>query len=76
MFSKVRIFHVVVVAVSLIACARFALASPPVEPPFEGFLITTFCDVEVAGDFVEEDSFVCMTFEGRSQFYSEDKYKN
>ena len=57
MFSKARIFHVVVVAVSLIACAGFALASPPVGPPFEGFLITTSCDVEVAGDFVEQDSF-------------------
>ena len=42
----------------LVAFGGFAVASPPVPPPQEGFGIRTFCDVEMhAGDFTEDESF-------------------
>jgi hypothetical protein len=52
-----RMWILGLIAVFLMAFAGFALASPPVQPPVEGFGISTSCDVEVAGDFAEEDAF-------------------
>ncbi len=55
MCSRMGIFGLL--AFFLMAFAGLALASPPVAPPVEGFGISTSCDVEVAGDFIEHDSF-------------------
>jgi hypothetical protein len=43
----------------------YALASPPVPPPFEGFGISTFVDVVMdAGDFTENESFTWTWMDG------------
>lgn len=43
-------------ALLVMAIAAFALASPPVPAPPEGFGISTYTDVEVRGDFQHESS--------------------
>jgi len=56
MYSRAGISFVV--AVALMALAGFALASPPVPPPTEGFNIATVVDCEMsAGDFTEIEAF-------------------
>ena len=57
MLSKMRI--TAIAAIVLMGFVGYALASPPVPPPKEGFGITTAVDVEMsAGDFTEVESFV------------------
>lgn len=56
MHSKTGISFVA--AVALMTLAGFALASPPVPPPTEGFNIATVVDCEMsAGDFTEIEAF-------------------
>ncbi len=50
--SRVGILAVVVL--STVTFAGFALASPPVEPPQEGYVIRTTTDVNVIGDFIHK----------------------
>jgi len=52
-----RISIFTVVSVFVVTLSGLALASPPVPPPVEGFAISTACDVEVAGDLIEEEGF-------------------
>ena len=40
---------IALVAVGLLVFSGFALASPPVPPPVEGFNIATVVDVEMSG---------------------------
>jgi hypothetical protein len=56
MLKKMEVFAVV--AILTVAFAGLVLASPPVPPPEEGFAITTACDVEVAGDLLENEGYV------------------
>jgi hypothetical protein len=57
MISKAGVFAVVIGVIMFFSV--FALASPPVPPPKEGFGITTAVDVEMStGDFIEVESFV------------------
>ncbi len=57
MLSKTGI--VAVAAIVIFAFVGFAIASPPVPPPAEGFGITTSVDVEMSsGDFSEVESLV------------------
>jgi hypothetical protein len=53
-FSKMRVLCMV--AISILAVAAIAWASPPVPPPPEGFGIVTTTDVVVTGDFTHESS--------------------
>jgi len=56
MLSKMRI--AAIAAIVLMGFVGYALASPPVPPPKEGFGITTAVDVEMSsGDFTEVESF-------------------
>jgi hypothetical protein len=56
MLSKMRI--TAIVAIVLMGFVGYALASPPVPPPVEGFGITTSVDVEMSsGDFTETEAF-------------------
>ena len=56
MLSKTGI--VAVAAIVIFAFVGFAIASPPVPPPAEGFGIKTSVDVEISsGDFSEAESF-------------------
>ena len=55
MVSKMRI--VAVAAIVLLGFVGYALASPPVPPPEEGYVITTSVDVVMdSGDFTETES--------------------
>ncbi|MDY6986600.1 MAG: hypothetical protein SWQ30_00950 [Thermodesulfobacteriota bacterium] len=57
MNSKLGVF--VAVAMTLMAFSGSALASPPVPPPTEGFVITTAVDCEMSeGDFSEVEGFL------------------
>ncbi len=48
----------VVAAVFVFVLAGAGLASPPVPPPEEGYIITTNCDVNMGtGDFIEDEEF-------------------
>jgi hypothetical protein len=56
MFSKMRILAIA--AIVLVGFVGYALASPPVPPPTEGYNIVTSVDVEMSsGDFTEVESF-------------------
>jgi hypothetical protein len=56
MLSKMRILAIA--AIVLMGFVGYALASPPVPPPIEGFGISTAVDVEMsAGDFNETEAF-------------------
>ncbi|MDY6987151.1 MAG: hypothetical protein SWQ30_03755 [Thermodesulfobacteriota bacterium] len=56
MLSKMRI--TAIAAIVLMGFVGYALASPPVPPPVEGFGINTAVDVEMsAGDFTEVEAF-------------------
>jgi hypothetical protein len=56
MLSKMRI--TAIVAIVLMGFVGYALASPPVPAPKEGFGITTAVDVEMSsGDFTETEAF-------------------
>ncbi len=45
------------VLVCVLLLAAFALASPPVPPPEEGFVIGTSVDINCIGDVIEEEEF-------------------
>ena len=45
-------------SVLFVTFSGLAFASPPVPPPVEGFGITTACDVELAGNLIEQEGFV------------------
>ena len=63
MLSKMRILAIA--AIVLMGFVGYALASPPVPPPFEGFGISTYVDVVMdAGDFVEQESFTWTWMDG------------
>jgi hypothetical protein len=55
MASKIGILAVA--AITLMVFAGFAVASPPVPPPEEGFLIRTTVDINCIGDVIEEEEF-------------------
>jgi hypothetical protein len=55
MASKIGILAVA--AITLMVFAGFAVASPPVPPPEEGFLIRTSVDINCIGDVIEEEEF-------------------
>jgi hypothetical protein len=56
MLSKMRILAIT--AIVLVGFVGYALASPPVPPPTEGYVITTSVDVEMSsGDFTEVEAF-------------------
>jgi hypothetical protein len=55
MFSKGMMFAVV--GCMLLAFAGFAVASPPVPPPMEGFVIGTSVDINCIGDVIEDEEF-------------------
>jgi hypothetical protein len=56
MLSKMRILAIT--AIVLVGFVGYALASPPVPPPVEGYHIATTVDVEMSsGDFTEVESF-------------------
>jgi hypothetical protein len=56
MLSKMRI--AAIAAIVVMGFVGYALASPPVPPPVEGFGISTNVDVEMSsGDFTEVESF-------------------
>jgi hypothetical protein len=54
MFSRVTMFAV---GVCVLLFAGFALASPPVPPPMEGFVIGTSVDINCIGDVIEDEEF-------------------
>jgi len=57
MLSKMRILAIA--AIVLVGFVGYALASPPVPPPTEGYNIVTSVDVEMSsGDFTEVESFM------------------
>jgi len=56
MLSKMRILAIT--AIVLVGFVGYALASPPVPPPVEGYNIVTSVDVEMSsGDFTEVEAF-------------------
>jgi hypothetical protein len=56
MLSKMRILAIT--AIVLVGFVGYAMASPPVPPPIEGYNIATSVDVEMSsGDFTEVESF-------------------
>jgi hypothetical protein len=56
MLSKMRILAIT--AIVLVGFVGYALASPPVPPPTEGYNIVTSVDVEMSsGDFTEVEAF-------------------
>ncbi len=54
MHLKLTMFTAVV---CVLLFAGFALASPPVPPPEEGFVIATSVDINCIGDVIEEEEF-------------------
>ncbi|MDY6951141.1 MAG: hypothetical protein SWE60_06500 [Thermodesulfobacteriota bacterium] len=56
MGEKTRVLSILVFCI--MSFGEFALASPPVPPPEEGFVISTACDVEVKGDLLENEAYV------------------
>jgi hypothetical protein len=55
MASKIGILAVA--AIALMVFSGFALASPPVPPPMEGFVIATTVDINCIGDVIENEEF-------------------
>lgn len=50
--------------VSFVLLGAQAFASPPVAPPVEGFIITSFTDIDCDGDVTESENFDWTYFEG------------
>ena len=54
----------VICAAVIFAFAAYGLASPPVKPPAEGYLIATTTDIECVGSVTETESYSAVIYEG------------